>query len=267
MDFTLKTYARILRQARQSGYVILTFDEWFSGKGDGAERLLLLRHDVDRRPQRALEMAQLEADMGVRASYYFRIVRGTFRPEIIRAIAELGHEIGYHYEDWFLAGYDRDKAIALYRRHLAQLRAIAPVTTIAMHGSPLAKESNLTIWEHYDLCAEGVKDVVRSADFSRFAFFTDTGRTFGESKANLRDFVGAQEVFPDIRSSDDLIAFLARAAHPRVYLSVHPERWTDHPVGWLEQLMRDKAINGVKLALRLLRNIGAGQRSAAPPLN
>ena len=263
MDFTLDAYGHILHQARRSGYSILSFDEWFAGGGEDTERLLLLRHDVDRRPQRALKMAQMEADMGVRASYYFRIVRGAFRPEIIRAIADMGHEIGYHYEDWFLARYDKDKAISLYRRHMAQFREITPVTTIAMHGSPLARESNLTIWEHHNLCEEGVKDVIRSADFSQFAFFTDTGRTFGESKANLRDFVGAKEVFSDIRTSDDLIAFLARKAHPRVYLSVHPERWTNHPVGWAGQLARDKVINGIKLVLRTLHGMKSDRESVS----
>ena len=44
-------------------------------------------------------MAQLEADMGNRGTYYFRIVPESFDPQIIENIAELGHEVGYHYED------------------------------------------------------------------------------------------------------------------------------------------------------------------------
>ncbi|MBA7531110.1 hypothetical protein ES705_23321 [subsurface metagenome] len=39
----------------------------------------------------------------IKGTYYFRIVTQSFNPEIIEQIAELGHEIGYHYEDFVLA--------------------------------------------------------------------------------------------------------------------------------------------------------------------
>ena len=50
------------------------------------------------------DMAELEAQMGVKASYYFRIGKGSNQPECIKRIAALGHEIGYHYEDMSLWG-------------------------------------------------------------------------------------------------------------------------------------------------------------------
>ena len=252
MDFTLQKYVNIIDAARANGYQLLSLGDWFNANKSKGQ-LFLIRHDVDRHPERALAMARLEAERGVVSSYYFRSVPCSFKPQIIQQIADLGHEIGYHYEDWYLAGYEKSKAIDLYRKHLQELRDIAPVTTIAMHGSPLAKESNLAIWDHYDFCNEGVKDVIKSADFSQFAFFTDTGRTFGQSKANLRDFVGSEVVFEDVQTSDDLIAFLTAKRHELVYFSVHPERWTDNLLGWSGQFTKDKAVNAIKLGLRLIR--------------
>ena len=44
-----------------------------------------------------LKMARKEAEMGITATYYFRTHDDVFKPDIIREIADLGHEIGYHH--------------------------------------------------------------------------------------------------------------------------------------------------------------------------
>jgi hypothetical protein len=46
----------------------------------------------------------LEKRLGVRGSYYFRVVKQSFDAGIIREIAAMGHEIGYHYENLAKAG-------------------------------------------------------------------------------------------------------------------------------------------------------------------
>ncbi|MDZ7721988.1 MAG: hypothetical protein U5R06_03960 [candidate division KSB1 bacterium] len=93
-DFTLKTYQKLMQSVVDAP--ILTFESFIQNPHQYG---IILRHDVDRRPEYALAMAQLEAEYGIRGTYYFRIVPESFQPHIIRQIAELGHEIGYHYED------------------------------------------------------------------------------------------------------------------------------------------------------------------------
>ncbi len=51
-------------------------------QGQAEEPFVILRHDVDRRPEMALEMAGMEKDMGIRATYYFRMMPGVFEPGI-----------------------------------------------------------------------------------------------------------------------------------------------------------------------------------------
>jgi len=58
---------------------------------------------VDRKPGNALKMARLEDEMGIRATYFFRTIPHTFKPEIIKEVSGMGHEIGYHYEDMDLS--------------------------------------------------------------------------------------------------------------------------------------------------------------------
>ena len=95
-DFTLTTYQKLLQVLLTSAYSFQTFEEYIkNSKG----KVVILRHDVDRKPGNALVIAKIEKEGGIRASYYFRIVKESYDEDIIRQIAEMGHEIGYHYEN------------------------------------------------------------------------------------------------------------------------------------------------------------------------
>ena len=63
------------------------------------EKVVILRHDVDCFPGNALVIASIEEEAGIKASYYFRIVEESYDENIIKQIAEMGHGIGYHYEN------------------------------------------------------------------------------------------------------------------------------------------------------------------------
>ncbi len=86
MDFTLEKYEMIVRAALEAGYSMFPVSDW--ADLPQSQRLgVMMRHDVDRRPQNALAMAQLEHSLGVRSTYYFRILPCAFVPQIITAIA------------------------------------------------------------------------------------------------------------------------------------------------------------------------------------
>ena len=101
MDFTLKIYQSLLSALRRAGYTFRTFEEFLSVPADG--KVVILRHDIDKRPENALRMAQMEHASGIKASYYIRVVKGTWNEEIIERIVALGHEVSYHYEDLTLS--------------------------------------------------------------------------------------------------------------------------------------------------------------------
>ena len=71
-DFTLSKYRELCKAFLGQGYNTITVQEYIQGQA--VEPFVILRHDVDRRPQMALDMAGMEKDMGIRATYYFRIV-------------------------------------------------------------------------------------------------------------------------------------------------------------------------------------------------
>lgn len=251
IDFTMARYGEILNAALDAGYRTSTVRDLFAAEAIDDPHIVL-RHDVDRRPANAVTMARTEAERDIQATYYFRIIPQTFKPSMIREIAGLGHEIGYHYEDFHKARYQPARAFDLFRRHVQELRAIAPVSTIAMHGSPLAKFNNMKLWDSHSYDEADVKDCILSYDWSDYAFFTDTGRSFGESRANLRDRIGGK-AFPEVTTSSELAAFFRDRRWSKIQLSTHPERWNAPGGVWLLQLGQDLAVNAIKRGLSCVR--------------
>jgi len=95
-DFTMEKYKKLCLALLDSGYAPLTVESYLTGKQHNS-KFIVLRHDIDRKPKNALRMAELEHELGIQSTYYFRVPY-TFKPDIIGKIHDLGHEVGYHYE-------------------------------------------------------------------------------------------------------------------------------------------------------------------------
>jgi hypothetical protein len=170
LDFTLDKYQELCTVIAEN-YTVYTVSEYLSEKPEG--KIAVLRHDVDRKIKNSLNMAKREHEMGIRSSYYFRYP-STFKPDLIRKIRDLGHEIGYHYEVLSKTNGDYTKAITLFQTELEEFRKICPVDTICMHGSPLSKYNNRNLWTRYDYHSYGI---------SGEAFLSDRYRENVERKA------------------------------------------------------------------------------------
>ena len=250
-DHTLNKYLQIVDMALTTGYETRTMYE-FHTKGD-SEMFFAIRHDVDRKPKNALAMAKAEAERGVKASYYFRSVPASHDADIIEAIRDMGHEIGYHYEDWHLAKYDPAIADKLFRQHLERLQGIADIKTVCMHGSPLSSRNNLEFWDHFNPSDYDVVDCIINMNYAGTFYITDAGRTWGQTKANLRDEAPGAAIIPDIDSSDDLMMAMQTGNYPRIVIGCHPERWATGTGDWTGQYAKDQLANNVKRVIRKVR--------------
>lgn len=213
------------------------------------ERLVLLRHDVENDPAHAARMAGLEADAGLRASYFFRAKRGRYTPETLRRISGLGHEIGYHYESVSQAWGDVPRALELFALGLAELRAHASVRVASMHGSPLYPWDNRAIWSgarpaDFGLLGETYLDI----DYARLAYYTDTGRSWHPTRFNIRDRTAVLPLHV-FDTTDELLALLENGGLQRLCLLTHPERWSASFGGWCLRGVRDGLENATKLAI------------------
>jgi len=245
MDFTLKTYANLLATAKGSRYSFLTFEQF--ALCDDRARTIVLRHDVDKLPENALKMAVLENAMGVRASYFFRVVPQTWKTEIIKEIVRLGHEVAYHYEDLTLFKGSYEKAIQHFERQLARFRELYPSRTICMHGSPMTQWDNRKLWERYDYRDYGIiAEPYFDVDYSRVFYITDTGRSWNKASVNRRDTVPSGFDI-SIRSTTHMMLLFKEGKMPEhVIINTHPQRWFDPGWGWIRELMMQNIKNVVK---------------------
>lgn len=255
MDFTLKKYQSLLQALLNSGYNFETLSQFLEHTRNKSKKTIILRHDVDRLPSNAFQIAQLEYKLGIKSSYYFRMILQVFKPGIINHITKLNHEIGYHYEDLTLSKGDIDKAYSSFKHHLEKLRTIYPVKTICMHGSPRSKWDSKKIWEKYDYRDLGIiGEPYFDINFDDVFYLTDTGRRWDGWKVSLRDKVAQQEQWKQqglvFHGTNNIIKAAQNGKLPnKIMITTHPERWTDRPAPWVKELVWQNVKNMVKFFL------------------
>ncbi len=227
VDFTFVNLKILLQTLQSKGFFFYGLSEYVI-KENIQEPYIILRHDVEARYKNALQFARIQNELGIKGTYYFRLLHKTnTHAEIIQKIAELGLEIGYHYDDLSFCKGDPQKAIQRFESNLNWLRQIAPVETICMEGAPFSKYDNRDLWsvlrdewrevrnERKEIRDENVRGEEREKlityhsslnsqegyykygiiaepyfdlDFSKLTYFTDTGRRW-DGKYAVRDKV------------------------------------------------------------------------------
>jgi hypothetical protein len=259
MDFTFDAYRTYLRLIKANYRHILTFSSFFAGSRSAAS-FCLIRHDVDRKPLNALRMATLEHQLGITATYFFRTKPHTLRPDIIKAISALGHEIGYHYENLSDCNGDSSAALADFEMNLSRLREIVPVETICMHGRPLKPWDNRELWRdpsRHALLQEkfGIRgEVYLDIDYSNIAYINDTGRNWSATKSNVRDRVKST-IRVDFANQSELLEYLRAPSHAKLVFQIHPERWACNMFDWGLQLGVDGLTNLAKRGFQSWRGL------------
>ena len=255
-DFTLAKYSELLQALKTNGYRFVTFEQYCSDKMVSEQNYVVLRHDVDLKVENSLKTAEIEHSFGIRASYYFRVIEQSNKPEVIKAIVDLGHEIGYHYEDLTICEGKADMAIGHFKTWLDYFRQFYPVRTICMHGSPRSKFDGRDLWKSYDYHDFGIiGEPYFDVDFSKVFYLTDTGRRWDGFNVSVRDKVSSYQdkwirdglVF---HSTDDVIKAIANGTFPkRLMMTTHPQRWTDNGTEWFMELVGQCIKNKVKRVL------------------
>jgi hypothetical protein len=244
MDFTLDIYRELLAALQKGPYVFQTFEEHVICHWENA---IILRHDVDLLPRNSLEFARIQNELGIRGTYYFRAVPESWSEPVIKEIASLGHEIGYHYECLTTCKGDLELGIQDFDKNLNALRKLAPVSTICMHGSPMSKYDSKDLWKTYDysdyaIIAEPYFDV----DFNEVYYMTDTGRKWDGHAASVRDRVQTNFTQTFHSTYDIINAINTGQFLNRVMFTFHPQRWSNNMAVWGKELVLQNVKNVVK---------------------
>ncbi len=250
-DFTFKTYQKLIEQILKSGFEFQTMEEFILAPKN---KVVVFRHDSDIWPKNDLKMAILENQLNVKSTYYFRIPE-TFNEAIIRKLAVMSHEIGYHYEDLVRSKGNTEKAIKNFKINLQLLRSYFPVKTITRHGRPLSKIESLDLWKEIDYKSFGIiAEPYLDVDYSKVLYLTDNGSKWNATSSNIRDFTYKEHFNYNIESTFDLIdAFKTEALPNQIILNVHPARWNDHIIIWTYRYFLQKTKNMAKSLLKSVR--------------
>ena len=244
MDFTVEKYKELLYALKE-------------------HKDFSLRHDVDLRPDFSLRIAQVEAEAGLKATYFFRTVPESYDENIIQQIVSMGHTAGYHYECLTTCNGDFAAAYEDFCRNLERLRSVVPISTACAHGSPRSPFDSQCIWKQYDIHALGIDyEPMLDTDFTKTLYLTDTGRRWDGYKVSVRDKVTEQQqrwqteglVF---HSTDDIIHAIRCIQHPihkySLLINTHPQRWMPFGLGWVSEASMQWGKNIVKRLLISLR--------------
>lgn len=253
-DFTLDKYVALCKAVKNSKYKIITFKEYIEMK-DKNNGFIIIRHDVDENIRFSLDMAKVEFDNDVKATYYFRTIKKVYVPDIIDKIASFNHEIGYHYETLDKAKGNIELAIELFSEELAVFRQRYIIKTVCMHGNPLSKYDNKKIWgkskfSDFDLLGESYL----SLDYNKFAYFSDSGRTWNADKNKIKDYVNTMNFkLVKVENTDELIKVINNGCLENICILTHPERWSKNSADYLTRYLIDLYYNMGKKVIKSFR--------------
>lgn len=97
VEFTYAWYERFLTELLESGYT----DADYADPLEPGE--MIVRHDIDFAPRKALEMGRIEADLGIEATYFVLLTcplyNVFYKPvrSALRELQSMGHTIGLHF--------------------------------------------------------------------------------------------------------------------------------------------------------------------------
>jgi hypothetical protein len=240
----------LMARAVELGYEPMTLSA-FAERDGAADRVLLLRHDVDSDVARARRIWEIERELGVVGSYFFR--RSTWDVAFMHELSAGGCEVGYHYEE--LATLIKRRGA----RSPAEARALIEPARDALRASlaELRAHSRLALdvlASHGDFANRALDvanvELLKDAQF-RAAIGVRLEAYDVEDRVDVRCF----DAGPDGWKPVDPARALARGA-PVVELLLHPRAWGAAPV-INARLDVERAVDGALYRMRRRRRLAA----------
>jgi len=164
----------------------------------------VLRHDIDADPGAAFELATIEAEMGIEATFFLMLrspiynVFSRANPTYVRGIIEMGHTIGLHYDEGFWPG-DRHTLEEWIRGEADFLGATfgVEINAVSFHQPGPRVLNN-------DFKLPGFINTYDRIDMAGLHYVSDSSKVWR----------GA-----------DIVSIFSERMYPRIQLLIHPMWW------------------------------------------
>lgn len=228
MNFTLDTWERFCSTISYRRTILgkeiptSNFNDW-----------LVIKHDVEANPERALNIAKIENRHGLKCTYYVQGDLLEKYPGIFKEISNLGHEVTYHYDVLDANDGNIEKASEEFSMYLKKFSELGlDVESVCPHGNPVLTrngwESNRDFFKNVDVRIQfpNIFDIVLDTHKhidTDILYISDAGYGFNvikDIKSGQHDVVGDTVVLDSV---DRLVDYIHQ--HKYVIISTHPHRW------------------------------------------
>ncbi|MFB0515370.1 MAG: hypothetical protein ACETWG_02050 [Candidatus Neomarinimicrobiota bacterium] len=238
--FTFQEYEMLLQELSRPRYTVLPLNI-FRHTFDTSKVLVGMRHDVDCHPFKALEMAEMEEDYGIQATYYILhsadyygglqdsvFMRYQSMGTIYQQLFERAGEIGIHNDLIGMMALHDIEPLSFQSEEIDYYASLnIPIFGSSSHGGSIVKQLNLDNRYIY-------------SDFHKYGTFTYNNKTYEYGRYSLADFGLKYEAYAlehnnyisdasatwNLGSLEAVIRYLQSCtAGRKVQLLTHPVWW------------------------------------------
>lgn len=232
--FTYNNWEQFCKKLNESGINSVTASSLLVESYD--QPFLVLKHDVETSPEKALNMAKIENKYNHKGTYYVQgyLLNSQRNISILREIQKLGHEVSYHHDVMDSNKGNVNKALVEFKNYVKMFESQGfLIKTVCQHGNPLVERLGYNsnrdffrqkcIQEQFSNVFEIMVNF-KEKILSDYLYFSDAGRKYkliyDPINNDINDYSDK-----DIEVNG-LSGMFSYFKNNNCILSVHPHRWS-----------------------------------------
>lgn len=221
-NFTFGHYREIIQNALDSGYEIINCLDYSDSIKNLPDKYLILRHDIEHYPDRALELAKIESELGVKSTFFVRVHAKKYNifsyPAYnnLMQIKDMGHEMGLHAEPVDFHKINRENIGSIFRKEIEVLNLVleSEILGVSPHVN-WDEYNNQDFFDENNVSDFGLKYWAYQDNFFKENFYISDGQaTYWKNYDN-----GV------LLKEKDCICKVIDRGIKNLYCLIHPMRW------------------------------------------
>lgn len=174
MEFTYNEYRRLMKELGTEGYHFSGYHNY-----NEYEKPVIMRHDVDVSLEAAIQMAMLEKEMGICATYFILVSSDFYNAFSKRSIAyikkikEAGHDIGLHFDERKYEEGCNIEELIIKEVNMMKTALQYDIQSVSMH-----RPSKQTLEADYKIADGKIINSYGTEFFHKFEYISDSRRTW-----------------------------------------------------------------------------------------
>lgn len=258
--FVYNEWDNFLKKLSENGIHSISADSALKNR---KKQFLILKHDVETNPSKALDLARIENKYGHCGVYYVQayLLNNQKNIEILQKIKDLGHEVSYHHDVMDSNSGNLEKALEEFNKNkdLFENNGFI-INTVCQHGNPVAQRNGYTsnrdffrseaVKKKFGYIAEIMVDYRKKTNVD-FRYISDAGygwKVIYDPETN--DIVDSSDKDIKLENLDKVLDFLL--SESAIIISTHPHRWNSNIFNAAAKTIVFKTI---RITTRILRKI------------